>query len=205
VVRVATRWGEGKPRHFLKTLIALLTTLRGTAFLYQGEELGLPQVDVPFERLQDPEGITFWPGYKGRDGCRTPMPWDGAAVQAGFSPVEPWLPVDGQHLPLAVDRQEVDPDSLLAFTRRWLAWRKTRAVLKTGPLTFIDLMGRTLAFIRGDGPDRLLFLFNLGDEPTRTALPAGAWSSPFDLGGVADAHGVTLPPGAGFVAQLGAA
>ncbi len=202
VVRVATRWGVGKPRHFLKTLIALLTTLRGTAFLYQGEELGLPQADVPFERLQDPEGITFWPGYKGRDGCRTPMVWSAGATQAGFSPVEPWLPLEPAHLPLAVDRQDLDQDSVLAFTRRWLAWRKAQDVLKTGPLTFIDLMGRTLAFIRGEGSDRLLFLFNLGDEPTRTALPLGAWSSPFDLGGTADASGVTLPPGTGFVARL---
>ena len=74
--RVASRWGAGKPMPlFAKTLFALLTSLRGTAFVYQGEELGLPQADVPFEALRDPDGIAFWPAYKGRDGCRTPMPW----------------------------------------------------------------------------------------------------------------------------------
>ena len=85
----------------------LLMCLRGNVFLYQGEELGLPQADVPFERLRDPEAIANWPETQGRDGARTPMPWrsdapqrgllDGRALAAGRS---------GATSPLAVDRQE---------------------------------------------------------------------------------------------------
>ncbi|MGF1641565.1 MAG: alpha-amylase family glycosyl hydrolase, partial [Rhodospirillales bacterium] len=126
VERVATRWGGpgGAVGDLAKLLIALLCSLRGTAFLFQGEELGLPQADVPFERLQDPEGRTFWPEHKGRDGCRTPIPWASATPHAGFSVAEPWLPVDPAHRPLAVDVQEGDPASTLRFTRGFLAWRR---------------------------------------------------------------------------------
>ncbi|MGK3810987.1 alpha-glucosidase, partial [Enterococcus faecium] len=67
------------------TWMALLLALRGTVFLYQGEELGLAQSEVPFEQMQDPFGLANWPLIPGRDGCRTPMPWQHDAPQAGFS------------------------------------------------------------------------------------------------------------------------
>ena len=73
---------------FARQLVALVCSLRGSVCLYQGEELGLPEADVPYDKLRDPYGIAFWPNFKGRDGCRTPMPWTGAA-DAGFSPAEP--------------------------------------------------------------------------------------------------------------------
>ena len=103
--RVASRWGHGRDQQFHKMLLMLLTSLRGTAFIYQGEELGLPQAEVPQDRLRDPDGIAFWPAYKGRDGCRTPMPWSGDEAAVGFTQtgVEPWLPVDARHRALAVD------------------------------------------------------------------------------------------------------
>jgi len=202
VIRSASRWGAGRPPRYLKMLIALLTTLRGTAFLYQGEELGLPQAEVPFDRLVDPEGIALWPNNQGRDGCRTPMPWTADGPQAGFSTVEPWLPVAAPHRPLAVDQQTEDPDSVLGFTRRWLAWRRSVPWLGAAPMTFLDLPGKTLGFIRGEGPGRLLFLFNLGDEPTRTALPAGAWRPVFELDAAVDDGAVVLPCGGGLVAAL---
>ena len=132
-------------------MIALLTCLRGTSFLYQGEELGLPHAEVPFEKLKDPEGITFWPRHKGRDGARTPMPWLAAAPFAGFSSAEPWLPIDPRHPPLAVDAQEADPGSVLAFTRGFLAWRKKHPALIRGEIRFLDAPEPVLAFIRGEG------------------------------------------------------
>src|SRR5690606_1905771 len=108
VRRVVSRWGgEGEPG-FARMLVALLVALRGTAFLYQGEELGLPEADLPRERLVDPYGIAFWPDFKGRDGCRTPMPWRRDAPHAGFSTAEPWLPVPDAHRALAVDLQAAD-------------------------------------------------------------------------------------------------
>ncbi|MCH2547373.1 MAG: alpha-amylase family glycosyl hydrolase, partial [Alphaproteobacteria bacterium] len=92
VTRVISRWGKDSHDNAVlaKLLVALLCTLRGSVCIYQGEELGLPEADVPYERLQDPYGITFWPEYKGRDGCRTPMPWQTKAAHGGFSEVEPW-------------------------------------------------------------------------------------------------------------------
>ena len=113
--RAVSRWAEGRDRKAFAEMCAAccLMALRGNVFVYQGEELGLPQADVPFERLQDPEAIANWPLTLGRDGARTPMPWVSGAVNAGFSEVEPWLPVDPAHLPLAVDAQEADPASTL--------------------------------------------------------------------------------------------
>jgi alpha-glucosidase len=112
--------------------------------------------------------------------------------------------VEPAHVPLAVDRQTDDADSVLAFTRRWLAWRRDQAELKTGPLTLLDLPGRTLAYLRGEGPKTLLFIFNLDAEETMTtALPAGAWTSVFDLGASVDGDKAVLPPGTAFAARLG--
>ncbi|MGN6389567.1 MAG: alpha-amylase family glycosyl hydrolase, partial [Burkholderiaceae bacterium] len=122
--RVASRWANGRDREdTAKAMMAMLLAMRGDVCLYQGEELGLPQADVPFERIQDPFGKNFWPKFKGRDGCRTPMPWTDAP-HGGFSRAEPWLPVDATHLPLNVATQEADAGSMLHFTRRMLALRK---------------------------------------------------------------------------------
>ena len=98
VMRVMTRWGGANPPEDLaKVLIALLLSLRGSVCIYQGEELGLTEADIPFEKLQDPYGIAFWPEFKGRDGCRTPMPWTAQEKFGGFSTVEPWLPFPEEH------------------------------------------------------------------------------------------------------------
>ncbi|MCA8908807.1 MAG: alpha-glucosidase [Rhodospirillaceae bacterium] len=173
VPRVVTRWGAGRDRAaFAKQMIALLCSLRGTAFLYQGEELGLPNADVPFEDLQDPEGIRFWPNHISRDNARTPMVWEASAHNAGFSDGVPWLPVDIAQRTLAVDRQAGDPSSVLAFTKRFLAWRKTKPALVTGDIRFFDLPEPVLGFERfGAGGEALVCLFNLGTEPVRIRLP----------------------------------
>src|SRR5690606_15173367 len=102
VERVVSRWGGAAPTAELASqLTALLCSLRGSVCIYQGEELGLTEAEVPFESLQDPYGIAFWPNFKGRDGCRTPMPWDDSD-SAGFSAGKPWLPIPAAHRRLAV-------------------------------------------------------------------------------------------------------
>jgi alpha-glucosidase len=122
--RAVSRWAQGRDRKaFAEMALLLLVCLRGNVFVYQGEELGLPQAEVPFERLVDPEAIANWPETLGRDGARTPMPWHAAQTNAGFSTVEPWLPVDPRHLPLAVDAQEADPASTLQVARRMIGLR----------------------------------------------------------------------------------
>ncbi|NJO67461.1 MAG: alpha-glucosidase [Rhodospirillales bacterium] len=182
VVRVASRWARSAPSigsgdldpSFAKLLIAVLVSLRGTIFLYQGEELGLPHAEVPFERLQDPEGKAFWPRHRGRDGARTPMPWRANASFAGFGECEPWLPIDPRHLPLAVDQQEHDDASVLAFTRRFLAWRKSQPELVWGEIHVLDTPEPVLAWVRKVGDSSLLCVFNLQDRPCEVMIEAAA-------------------------------
>ncbi len=201
VKRVVSRWGADRTQpQFAKLLFALLTSLRGTAFVYQGEELALPQSQVPFGRLKDPDGIAFWPADVGRDGCRTPMPWAAEAPHGGFSAAEPWLPFEPAHRPLAVDVQADDPSSMLTFVRRWLAWRRTQTALRTGDLSFLSTPSDVLGFVRREGQDAVLLLFNLGYEPVEVVLPAGAWLSAFDMGAHRNGDVVNLPPATAFVA-----
>ena len=170
--RAVSRWSEGRdPDRFARMAMLLLMALRGNVFVYQGEELGLPQANVPFDRLVDPEAIANWPRTLGRDGARTPMPWRAEAAHAGFSTIEPWLPVDPRHPPLAVDRQDADPASMLNLTRRLIALRKREPALRLGSLRFLDAPAPVLAFERTRGEDTLTCVFNLGHE-------AVAWGSP---------------------------
>ncbi|WP_225421325.1 alpha-glucosidase family protein [Sphingomonas parva] len=192
--RVVSRWlGTRDAAAFARQAMLLLVALRGNVFLYQGEELGLEQAEVPFERLQDPEAIANWPETQGRDGARTPMPWRAAAPNGGFSDAEPWLPLDPRHLPLAVDRQESDPGSMLALTRRLLALRKGRAALRVGTIERVDAPPQVLAFERRAGSERLLCVFNFGEEPIDWPLPAG-WR-------IVERVGEPLAPLSGFIAE----
>ena len=172
--RVATRWAlSGAPEGVAERLFALLeASLRGTVFIYQGEELGLPQADIPFERLVDPEGIANWPADQGRDGARTPMPWDGSQPHAGFGAAEPWLPVDPRHLGLSVAAQDRETTSTLAFFRRVIALRRENAVLRLGSFEVIDGAPGLIAFRREGDEGSALCAFNLTGEPL--ALPHGS-------------------------------
>jgi alpha-glucosidase len=195
--RHVSRWAAGRDRlSFAGLTMLLLIAFRGNAFLYQGEELGLPQGHVPFESLQDPEAIANWPETQGRDGARTPMPWTAAAPNAGFSAAEPWLPMDPEHVPLAVDRQESDPDSMLNLTRRLVALRRREPALREGDIRMVE--GPLLAFERIAGAERLLCVFNLGDDEVEWQLPAG-WASVEAVGG--DSTRGTVPPLAGLIAR----
>jgi alpha-glucosidase len=174
VPRAVSRWGGPEsPVAFAKLLITLLGCLRGTAFLYQGEELGLPEAEIPFERLQDPFGRALWPIYKGRDGCRTPMPWDSGQPYAGFSRTLPWLPIPESHGRRSIADQQADPDSVLVFTRHFLNWRRTDLVLRLGDLIFSDTAEPVLAFTRSLGDRHRFCAFNLGADPARVAVPPG--------------------------------
>lgn len=156
-----------------KLAISVLATLRGSICLYQGEELGLPEAELAFEDLRDPYGIRFWPAFKGRDGCRTPMVWERAKKQAGFSRVKPWLPVPAEHQALAVDAQETEEASVLAHYRATLAFRKQHAALVDGDMEFLATNEDVLAFTRSKGEERLLFVFNLRRGPQEITLPKG--------------------------------
>lgn len=166
VVRVMSRWGGGYNPTLGKTLHALVAALRGSVCYYQGEELGLVEADIAYEDLQDPYGITFWPNFKGRDGCRTPMPWQSDAPHAGFSSAKPWLPVPDSHRELAVDLQDQNPDSMLNFFRHFMAWRKQQHLLTQGDITFADAPDGCLLIKRSLTDGQVMWAaFNLTAEP----------------------------------------
>jgi alpha-glucosidase len=172
--RLATRWGGDHPHpNLLRLAPALQLTLRGASCIYQGDELGLPEADVAYEDLQDPYGITMWPEFKGRDGCRTPFPWDSNAADLGFGAAKAWLPYSEAQRAHAVDRQEADPDSVLATYRHLLAWRRSQPTIMQGDLTLWPVDDQVLAYVRSHGDARVLCAFNLSDRPATLALPAG--------------------------------
>jgi alpha-glucosidase len=183
VMRTVSRFGGADPPPELaKLLLALLLSIKGTVLLYQGEELGLPEADIRRDQIRDPVGDLYWPYTGGRDGCRTPMPWESHAANLGFTSGVPWLPVSPKHRPLAVSEQEGDAESALKFTRRFLAFRQRSPALRRGEIAFIDAPPPVLAFTRAYDRDELICLFNMGPEPaeftgevmTRTkALPIG--------------------------------
>ncbi len=202
--RVISRWAA--PEHgdaMARLCLLLLFCLRGNIFLYQGEELGLPQADVPFERLQDPEAIANWPQTLGRDGARTPMPWAGPtgvtnAAHGGFSSAEPWLPMPDAHLDLAVDVQEPDSGSVLHLTRALAALRRARPELRIGDFAPLDTPEPLLVFDRSLAAGTLRCVFNLGDAPLDHALEPG-WRVLMAVNGA----GATspLPPRSGLIAE----
>jgi alpha-glucosidase len=163
--RALSRWVDPAHRDaFARTKMLLLVALRGNIILYYGEELGLTQVEIPFEHLRDPEAIANWPLTLSRDGARTPMPWRAEGHHGGFGTGTPWLPLGADHRALAVDRQEGDSGSLLAMTRRLIAMRAGEPALRWGSLTLRLVDGDRLVFERRLGDARILCLFNLGPD-----------------------------------------
>ncbi|GGD66209.1 DUF3459 domain-containing protein [Erythrobacter arachoides] len=197
--RALSRWvEEGDREAFARLKVALLACLRGNAILYQGEELGLLQVEIPFEQLHDPEAIANWPLTLSRDGARTPMPWEEVAG-GGFGHEAPWLPHGEENLARAAAVQEGDPHSLLAHTRALLALRKAHPALLYGRVTRCETRGDLLVLGRRHGEDCIRTFFNLGageallgaDEAQGTVLTA-----------VNGATTDTLPPYAALVVQI---
>ena len=193
VVRHVSRWklsGAAARAHLLTLL-----TLRGSVCLYQGEELGLTEAEVAFEDLQDPYGIEFWPEFKGRDGCRTPMVWQSDNQQGGFSTGTPWLPVDAGHLARAASAQEADPASLLNFYRKALAFRARHPALRVGAQADMRSENGVLSFRRSTRDETLWVAVNLSDSPASIAAPAGTWRA------LGDELDTARPDGAALVLQ----
>jgi alpha-glucosidase len=172
VPRTVSRFGgKSPPEDLAKLLFALLASLKGTVLIYQGEELGLPQARLERRQLRDPVGDLYWPYAGGRDGCRTPMPWDSTRPHLGFSEAEPWLPAASEHRGLAVADQEQDPDSNLAFARQMLALRRSSPALTLGEIEFLDAPAPVLAFVRRHAHEAVACVFNLSGEPQFVDLP----------------------------------
>jgi glycosidase len=151
----------------------LLLTLRGTPTVYQGDELGMQDVPIPPERMQDPWGKRV-PGLNlGRDPARTPMPWDTSQPNAGFCPpdAEPWLPLNADHAVLNVASQREDPRSMLSLTRRLLAVRRASPALSVGSYRPLDAAPEgCFLFVRDE---RVLVALNFSTRQVDVPVPEG--------------------------------
>ena len=107
-----------------KIIMEKLLELDGNICIYQGEELGLKETNIAYKDLQDPFGKNFWPEFKGRDGCRTPMPWNANEKNLGFSSSTPWLPSNSEYVLNSVNEQIEDKNSMLNFTKKLIRKRK---------------------------------------------------------------------------------
>jgi alpha-glucosidase len=195
--RIASRVGPAQAR----VAAMLLLTLRGTPTLYYGDEIGMQNVPIPFEAVQDPFERRV-PGMGlGRDPVRTPMQWS-AAPQAGFTTGRPWLPLPGDFRDLNVARQREDPRSMLALHKALIALRRDEPALQLGRLELLETPPQALAYIR---EDRFLVALNIGSKEKRMTLPRPAaivLSTHLDRAGERVAGTLHLRPDEGVVLRL---
>jgi alpha-glucosidase len=156
----------------------LLLTLRGAPFVYYGEELGLEDAEVPAERVVDPGG---------RDGCRSPMPWD-ASPGHGWAGAEPWLPWAPEPATRNVATLQAAESSILHLYRRLLAARRASPALATGAVSLLDAPAGVLAYERSQGDDRRVVVVNFTTAPVAVTL-AGRWNVEVDTDGLLEGEG----------------
>ncbi len=162
--RVVSRIGSGQAR----IAAMMLLTLRGTPTMYYGDEIGMHDVEIPEDRIQDPQAKNLG-SRLGRDPQRTPMQWDDSPG-AGFSDAEPWLPIADDFRDVNVAAQREDPGSLLSLYRKLIGLRSEEAALAVGDYEPLDLGGDLLAYIRAEGDRRWLIVLNFSDEAVSVPL-----------------------------------
>lgn len=171
--RHITRYSKGRETTARAKIAALmLLTLRGTPFLYYGEELGMMDERVPKNRIQDPVGIRYWPVYPSRDNCRLPMCWSGD-VNGGFSNGEPWLPVFSKYESVNVETQSRSIESLLNFYKKLIWLRKGNDILKKGTLALdYDSPPGVLQYTREFEKKKCLIILNFENESKKIVANA---------------------------------
>jgi alpha-glucosidase len=201
--RVASRYDDGSGNGRLRARAAamMLLTLRGTPFLYQGEELGMADVPVPEERRTDVDG---------RDPERTPVQWD-ATHQAGFTTGSPWLPVGPDYQTVNVAAERDDPTSMLALYRRLLDLRRGSGALRQG--SYATLAGTpdgVFAYLRATDDERLLVVLNMTSDPVSFDASTGAAGGTLELStdpgrqpGPIGLHPLRLGRDEGVIVRLG--
>ena len=199
--RIASRVGPAQAR----VAAMLLLTLRGTPTLYYGDEIGMHDVEIPPERVQDPFEKNVPGKGLGRDPERTPMQWS-ADAHAGFSPADPWLPIASDYTRVNVETQRDDPASILSLYKRLISLRRGEAALEVGRFEPYEAEGDLLAYIRRArvGESDFLVALNLGPQPQRLRSPAGriALSTQLDRGGEKVAETLELRADEGVIVRL---
>jgi alpha-glucosidase len=198
--RAATRYSHSDEDTQARLAMALLLTLRGTAYIYYGEEIGMRDISLSRKEILDPPGQRYWPIYKGRDGCRSPMQWDGSDF-AGFSNAKPWLPVHPDHLFRNVLEQEGDPASLLTFTRELIVLRKQYPALRQGDFSpLVSNSRHILAYLRQSPGQTVLVALNFSSRKLQVkfkpAIHGCTWKPvyPVENQPVLDSNGLEMTP-----------
>jgi alpha-glucosidase len=202
-----SRGGDAEAR--ARVAAALLLTLRGTPFLYYGEELGMGNGRIPRARLQDPVGQRYWPFHSGRDPERTPMQWS-SAPHAGFSPQEPWLPLNPDWRTRNAEAQRSNPRSLFHWYRRLLRLRRERPALHRGSFRVLPQPSpHVFGYVRQHEGQRITVLLNFSSRPQPVRLEAGEdWrvllaSSGFEPGAALRGERLELPGDGALLAESG--
>ena len=189
--RIVSRWGDegGFRETSAKLLAVMLHGMQGTPYIFQGEELGMTNMRMTVDQLQDVEAKNLYrerleAGYpedqilesiyrRGRDNARTPMQWDDGP-QAGFTTGTPWLPVNPNAARINAKAQLADPDSVFHFYRRLIALRKTYPVFRMGDFTLLlPEHEKLFVYTRAWMDQELLVICNFGADPTSWQLPEG--------------------------------
>jgi alpha-glucosidase len=205
--RHISRYGGRHASKVAKVAATMLLTMRGTPFLYYGEEIGMPDGHITRGQIHDPPGIRYWPLYTGRDPERTPMLWD-ATARAGFSSGEPWLPIHPNHAALNAASQAADSDSILSFYRRLIWLRKGSPALLQGDFVpLIQKPGDAMVYLRQAKSQRALVALNFSNREVRldlahTGIGDSVWSKllsthstePQSLSGINSNASLSLQP-----------
>ncbi len=171
--RSTTRFAKGESDAIPKLLLAMQLTVRGTPYLYYGEEIGMRDISLARSQIQDPVGKRYWPFNKGRDGCRSPMQWN-AKQNAGFTTGEPWLPVNKDYIVRNVDSQAASPASLLTFYKELIQLRRAHPALNAGNLDMIKTDNDDLlVYQRQAGDEKMLIVLNFSKQINTYQLPTG--------------------------------
>jgi alpha-glucosidase len=213
IQRVYDRYGDGKHNDQIARLMAsLYLTLRGTAIMYYGEEIGMENNDPKRrEDVRDSQGKLGWPNNKGRDGERTPMQWNGQA-NAGFSGVAPWLPVDERYKTYNVETEKSDDNSILNYYRRLLALRHTNPVLLEGAYTALNETDPgVLSYARTYQGHSVFVVLNITGSPRKVTLDLAAKGlegksastllSSFDAPNQVDLSAISLEPFSAWIGE----
>jgi alpha-glucosidase len=182
--RIASRTGPDQA----KVAAMLLLTLRGTPTIYYGDEIGMEQVAIAKEDVRDPFERNV-PGIGvGRDGCRTPMQWDGTN-NAGFSTARPWLPLDSSYRTRNVIELRGEKASIYNLCRKLIALRRERRPLNSGAYRPVAAKGNLLLFTRTHEREQMLIALNFGAEPAQVSFSAGPLKGRLVLSSFADREG----------------
>jgi alpha-glucosidase len=176
--RAASRYSHSEEDAQAKIAMTILLTLRGTPFMYYGEEIGMRDIHLRRKEILDPPGKKYWPIYKGRDGCRAPMQWNDTD-NGGFSTAKPWLPINPDTSSRNILFQQSDSESMLSFTKKLLTVRKRTPALVEGDFVPQDSQDDCLSYLRNTPDQSVLVAINFKNNHRSFQLPGENWENLF--------------------------